>query len=351
MPMKKFYYVVCMSVLCLLLGCRNTSDVEKDEKSLNAVKSVSESIGEDVVDEEKETDDTVNDNEATDSVTTEESGKEYSEELLPRERESIVMGKLSPEHIYYDEVTSLDPACADYIQELTIYDEEINDTFVVHISLPPNYDESKEYPLIVMTDGVWRLSDHPELRPLMISGEIEDIIMVSIGYPNDYDYEEIRVRDLVEDPESYLHFIVDNLIPYLSEIYSVSSENMTLTGHSYGGFWAFYALFNSDTIGKNMFQNYYIGSPSFQASSNHKFIEDFEEEYYERNKELNCNVYITVGGDEQDVFRYCIDYFVADLQKKNYEGLQLTYETIEGYGHDTVFKPSIKNTLLKFYQK
>ena len=57
--------------------------------------------------------------------------------LLPEERESIVLGKLSPEHIYYNEVVTLDPACADYIEELTIYDKEIDDTFVVHISLPP----------------------------------------------------------------------------------------------------------------------------------------------------------------------------------------------------------------------
>ena len=99
--------------------------------------------------------------------------------LLPEERESIVLGKLSPEHIYYNEVVTLDPACADYIEELTIYDKEIDDTFVVHISLPPEYDDSREYPLVVMTDGVWRLSDHPELRPLMTTGEMEPVILVS----------------------------------------------------------------------------------------------------------------------------------------------------------------------------
>ena len=93
-----------------------------------------------------------------------------------------------------------------------------------------------------MTDGVWRLSDHPELRPLMTSGQIQDVILVSIGYPNTYNYDVIRKRDLQTNPDSFLHFIVDNLIPYLEEIYSVNPENMTLTGHSLGGYWAYYAL-------------------------------------------------------------------------------------------------------------
>ena len=86
-----------------------------------------------------------NDSTVTQSVTSYSSSEDTSIEeaptptgLLPEERASITMGKLSPEHMYYNEVTTLDPACADYINELSIYDAEIDDTFVVHISLPPD---------------------------------------------------------------------------------------------------------------------------------------------------------------------------------------------------------------------
>ncbi|MDD6332798.1 MAG: alpha/beta hydrolase-fold protein [Clostridium sp.] len=270
-------------------------------------------------------------------------------DLLPEERDSITIDSLSPDHIYYNEVISLDPSCKNYIQELSIYDTEIDDTFIVHISLPPNYDETRSYPMLVMTDGVWRLSDHVELRPLMISGTIEDIIMVSIGYPNDYDYQTIRERDLVDAPDAYLHFIVDNLVPYLEEIYSVDTENITLTGHSLGGYWAYYALFHSDTIGKNTFRNYYIGSPSMWASTNGTMMTAYEEEYYTRNQTLNANVYITVGSEEDSTFQYAAYQFYKHLTERNYSGLTLTYEEIEGYDHNTVFKPSIKNALLMFY--
>jgi len=275
--------------------------------------------------------------------------KVFSPELLPEERESITLGKLSPEHIYYEEVTTLDPECADYIQELSIYDAEINDTFIVHISLPPDYDEKQKYPMVVMTDGVWRLSDHPELRPMMVDGEIPPVILVSIGYPNGYDYEDIRVRDLVDDAESYLHFIVDNLVPYLSEIFPVDSEDMTLAGHSYGGYWTYYALYNSDTIGRNVFDNFYIGSPAFQASTNSLYIKDFEAAYYERNSSLNCNVYVCVGKSEPAEFISPITKFVDKMIAREDEGLVLKYEILEGKGHNTVFKPSIRNALVMFY--
>lgn len=281
--------------------------------------------------------------------TNQQAMEEEVDSLLPEERESIVLGKLSPEHIYYNEVVALDPACADYIEELTIYDKEIDDTFVVHISLPPGYDETQEYPLVLMTDGVWRLSDHPELRPLMTTGEMEPVILVSVGYPNDYDYMEIRERDLVDEPEAYLQFLVDNLIPYLSEIYSISPDNTTLTGHSYGGYWAYYALFHSDTIGKNTFENYYIGSPSMQAHTGTMYMKNYEEEYYGRTQTLNANVYVTLGDEEPNNFIEAAEIFYNSVEKRGYEGLNLTYEVIEGYGHDTVFKPSIKNALLMFY--
>ena len=115
--------------------------------------------------------------------------------------------------------------CPDEIK-YTVDDKEIDDTFVVHISLPPNYAETKEYPLVVMTDGGWRLSDHPKLRPLMKDGVIDDVILISIGYPNDYDYRAIRERDLVNHPNDFLHFIVDPLfirnLPGVRQKYNVN---------------------------------------------------------------------------------------------------------------------------------
>jgi predicted alpha/beta superfamily hydrolase len=285
----------------------------------------------------------------TEYGTKEDDCAMASKVMSKKEKDSIKVGKLSKEHEFYKEVVTADPACKDYINEISIYDEEINDTFVVHLSLPEGYDKSKKYPLVLMTDGVWRLSDHPQLRQLMLKGEVEDVILVSVGYPNGYDYFTIRERDLVTQPDLYLQFLVDNLMPYLCDNYSIDKTRVTLTGHSYGGYWALYALFHSDTIAKNTFQSYYIGSPSVQVNTNLAFAAAFEKWYYERKQELNCSVYVTVGGDEEQGFRSMIESFLDGMKEHTYKGLSMEYEVIEGYTHDTVFKPSIKNMMLKYY--
>ena len=46
-----------------------------------------------------------------------------------------------------------------------------------------------------------------------------------------------------------------------------------------------------------------------------------------------------------------IDDFVANLEKRDYQGLEMTYEIIEGYDHNGVFKPTLINALLMFFGK
>lgn len=265
--------------------------------------------------------------------------------LLDKEKSSVTVGELSPECEYYAEVVNF----ASQITELSIYDSEIDDTFIVHISLPPDYSADKKYPLVLMTDGVWRLSDHPEVNRYMTNGEISGVILASIGYPNGYDYRTIRERDLVTQCDLFLNFICDNLIPLLSVNYSIDFDNSMFTGHSYGGFFAYYALFNNDTICKNYFKNWYIGSTSMQASFNRQTVRDFEKAYYERSKVLNANIYETCGSLEQFGFKNFNTTFIEELKERGYEGLTIEYEEIPDTNHDNVYKPSLHNALLKFY--
>lgn len=280
---------------------------------------------------------------------TPEKERVYAATMTDKELASIVVGDLSSEHEYYDGVRAIDPNCTDYIIEISIYDEEIDDTFVMHVILPPNYEPENTYPMVVMTDGVWRLNDMVRSRPLIVRKEIEEVIMVCIGYPDGYDFQNIRDRDLVHDPESFLHFITDNLVPYLDGQYPVDMDRLTLVGHSYGGYFAFYALFQSDLIGDRMFGSYIAASPAFEARTGADGIKDFEERFFERDPEPEVRMYVTVGGSESYGTMTLIRDLLFIVENHVYEDLHIKFENIDGESHNSVIGPTLENGLRMFY--
>lgn len=88
-----------------------------------------------------------------------------------------------------------------------------------------------------------------------------------------------------------------------------------------------------------------------QRIENESFIKDHEKQYFERSQSLPANVYITVGGDENKQMTQNVETFLDVLKERNCEGLTIDYEVIDGFDHNTVFKPSIKNAMLRFYGK
>ena len=274
---------------------------------------------------------------------------EFSSELLQEERESITVGELSPGHERYEDVLEEYPDCIEYIKEISMYDKEINDTFVIHLSLPPEYNPEEDYPMVVMTDGIWRLKEHSRYREAMKAGELQKLIMVSIGYPDSYNASEMRKREFLRHPESFMHYIADNLLPYLEENYSVDEDNMMLTGHSYGGFFAYHFLFDYDALGKNIFKNYYIGSTTAPDAEGLKKLYSMEEDYSRRYTDMDCNVYFSIGSLEGGYYPILQDKMEENIRNRNYPSLNYICEVLEGYNHEKVCGPSEKRAIYLFY--
>lgn len=201
-----------------------------------------------------------------------------------------------------DELASI----SDSVSELSVYDEELDTSFIVHITLPPNYNESKSYPAFVMTDGVWRFGDHPMLWNMMKSNEVKDAILVSIGYDFQLDGTDnaVRARFFCEKKELFLNFITDNLMPYLNETYNIDFSQSALYGHSLGGVFSHYAAFNSDLYENQPFEYYIIGSPAFWSpyflqNEDNPAAYQSEYGYFDRNKSFDKTLYIC-GGENED---------------------------------------------------
>ncbi len=217
-------------------------------------------------------------------------------------------------------------AIKDSVDEISIYDEELDEEFVVHVTLPPDYDKDKTYPVFFLTDGIWRFGNCPELRKVMENGEAAPVILVSLYYSYNITDPDgsLRYYDFVANRDKLLDFITDNLMPYLCESYNIDCESSALYGHSDGGVFSHNALFKSDLYENQPFGSYIIGSPAlwglynynehFNISSD-EVMNDYG--YFDRNDKLDKKVFLC-GGDQEDP-----DY--AD----NYNGHDTTLEGLE----------------------
>ncbi len=228
----------------------------------------------------------------------------------------------------------------DSIDEIDIFDEELNKMFVVHVTLPPEYDNNKEYPVILLTDGIWRFGNTPEMRKVMEDGNAAPVILVSIWYS--YDVEDpsgsLRYNDLVKNRGKLLDFVTDNLMPYLGENYKIDYSNSTLYGHSDGGVFTHYALFNSDLYENQPFGNYIIGSPAFWGLYyDHSDLdpEEYKKDYgyFERNEKLSKSVFLCAGSQEDP--DYTDSYNGHDT---TLEGVAKLKERLESHGANLTYK-------------
>ncbi len=232
-----------------------------------------------------------------------------------------------------------------------VYPDNIDDTFVVDVCLPDDYDENISYPVVYLTDCYWRREDYGSIKDLYQTRKTREFILVGIGYPDDYDFDTIRQRDLLNGADKFLAMIVNGIIPYVESNYHIDSGDRTFCGASYGGYFMLYSLFQSDGVTKDIFKNYVLASPVLFERTRGYTLDELEENYRKRTNVLNANVYLTVGADEEeDYFLIPIDSFVEKMKTRDYSGLNLTYKVYEGKEHYTVWVPSLLDGLKMFLQ-
>ena len=234
-------------------------------------------------------------------------------------------------------------AIKDSVDEINIYDEELGKEFVVHVTLPPNYDKDKTYPVFFLTDGIWRFGNCPELRKCMENGEAAPVILVSLYYSYDVTDPDqwIRYNDLVIERDKLLDFITDNLMPYLTENYNIDCANSTLYGHSDGGVFTHNAVFNSDRYENQPFGHYIIGSPALWGlyhynldnnMTNDDVLNDYG--YFDRNETLDKTIFLCAGSLEDPDYEQ--NYREGD--DTTLEGVAKLKERFESHGVDLTHK-------------
>lgn len=221
----------------------------------------------------------------------------------------------------------------DNIREYHMYDEELDRTFIVHVVAPPNYDQSKAYRALVMTDAVWRVGDLPGLYKLMEEGKAEPAILITIGqdYTRDNWDNEVRADILCIHMQEFLNFITDNLMPYLSDTYKLDCEHSCLFGHSQAGVFTHYAAFHADQYENQPFGDYIIASPAFWTP----YFVDLDNfasakrdyDYFDNNKTLNKRLVLAGGANEDPDYA---DYYGNN--DSTLQGLAHLKERLDSHG-------------------
>jgi len=114
--------------------------------------------------------------------------------------------------------------------------------------LPPNYDNKKEYPFLILFDGGSYFSYSPlqtTLENLIAEGLIPPLIVLGID-AGKKDGKTQRNDEFTCNPE-FMKFLNDELLPWFTSKYSVSRDpnQRIIAGSSFGGLFSMYFAFNN----------------------------------------------------------------------------------------------------------
>lgn len=234
-----------------------------------------------------------------------------------------------------------------------VYSTNVKDSFEIYTSLPANYSAKTKYDVIYYCDA--NLKSGKELREqIKENKELTkrgNYIFIGIGHIGNY--HVLRRRDFilpfitntdtVPKSRDYGHikdfykFLSDELIRSTESSFKCTTKR-TILGHSLGGLFAFYCLFQNDGI----FSNYIALSPAL-------WIDDYS--IYDFNKlqssvAVKSYLYLS-SGSQETINRILAGSNKMDefLKIKKYEGLRYEYQVHPGKTHNSQVAESLKYIL------
>ncbi len=214
--------------------------------------------------------------------------------------------------------------------DVRYYSSETNGRdYKIYVSLPNYYDRdsSKTYSVVYVTDGDLytipvSVSASVMARP-WADENMPEVIVVGIGYDGSLAaFFDRRKLDLgSEGHESFLQFLQEELIPDIEADYRVDPSVRTLMGHSMGGAFSIYALFNApETFGQIV-----ALSPSMYPSG---------------DADLDSSpvrFFLAVGtkGELDELYLPRVRAFHEELEANEYDGLDSKLSILSGETHFT----------------
>lgn len=253
-------------------------------------------------------------------------------------------------------------------------------TYRISVSLPYAYSSPES----------WPFGDTPDRWPVvylldanywfgMVTGIVHsmawcagttDAMVVGIGYPEHTNPQEMWMETMARrnqdftpvqseerekrmgemtkrptqtgDASRFHQFIRNELVPAVERDYLTDTSRRILAGHSLGGDFAAFALFEAP----DLFDAYIIGS--CHPSQLDQFIFKREEAFAQNHRKLTSKVYLWAGELEESADDTTLTdtlRFAALLAARNYEGLSVVKQAFADMNHCECVAPGFQSGL------
>jgi uncharacterized protein len=260
------------------------------------------------------------------------------------------------------------------IEEHFIQSRVVAQTFKVKVLQPiSRTDGSERFSVLYTTDSDLFFGAFASMAgELQSLGETPRVILVGIGYQNSGALELLRWRDFAThtmraphrgileqvaesplfdgiddlntimettDAREFLHFITEELMPFIGARYPTLADENNYFGYSAGALFGLYTLFTRP----NTFRRYILGSPA-SSYKGQDFGIELAKEFIKSKQAMDAKVYVSVGELEEfkrghEHLELVTGYYrlIQFLKQSAIPGLDLKGRVFPGETHATAW--------------
>jgi predicted alpha/beta superfamily hydrolase len=250
-------------------------------------------------------------------------------------------------------MTTLQPAQAQEKMEDVILGKRINfqseilgEERQIMVYLPTGYHQTKtKYPVLYLLDGRAHFQHASStVQFLSRNGRIPQLIVIAIvnvDRTRDFTPTTTERRPQSGGAKKFIEFMQKELFPMIENNYRTEPYRL-LEGHSLGGMFCVYALFEYPQL----FQAHFAMSPYVMWDENfvlNESLQKLQEPITYKNF-----IYMTIGNEPNYVEP--LGQLTKELEAKKPDGLEWHYEVMENDNHGTVPLKSLYNGLEILYK-
>lgn len=203
--------------------------------------------------------------------------------------------------------------------------------------------------ILIVVDGNWLFASLTEyLRTLSLfdpSGSWP--IVVGIGYPTDNDQEilarrnaDLSLTSSTRGAQSLSQFIASSIFPMIENDIGINIGKKFLAGHSWGGSFALYNLFNNGSL----YDGYIASSPVITSTPLQQMLDNFDADTLNKNTSL----FYSHGSLEKDQFPQIVEstrILTHSLEKNNSNNLRYAHSVFDGETHSSVTSAALSKAV------